>query len=248
MTPEFTAASAKWPLGELDSAWSTCPTTLRRARLLELPGWAFYVAGRGGVLGDDARVETVAAAIGTIAVDAVRSGWEAAKKVGPGAVAAARLNECVRWGDEKLSRLRGLDRLGDLLELVVAAADATALPLFGATRALPWPDARPGGRVALRVHLLHEHRAGALLLATRACGLSAVEALVGGPEGEPEAAAFGWQPPFPARTQLLRRYAYAEAIADRIAGQAYTAIGTAERAELVGLLVAAAQMVRAEQP
>ena len=64
MNPELVAAFAKRPLGELDNAWSTSPRTLRRARLLDLSGWAFYVAGRGGVLGDDARPETVAAAIG----------------------------------------------------------------------------------------------------------------------------------------------------------------------------------------
>ena len=81
MTPELTAAAAKWPAFELDNAWSTCPKTLRRARLLDLSGWAFYVAGRGGVLGDDARPDTVAAAIGVIAPDAVRSGWDAARKV-----------------------------------------------------------------------------------------------------------------------------------------------------------------------
>ena len=86
--------------------------TLRRARLLELPGWAFYVAGRGGVLGDDARPETVAAAIGVIAPDAVRAGWEAARKVGPAAVAASRLAECARWGDERLTLRSGSDPVG----------------------------------------------------------------------------------------------------------------------------------------
>ena len=64
MTPELAAAATKWPLYELETAWSTCPKTLRRARVLELSAWAFYVAGRGGVLGDNTRPDTVAAAIG----------------------------------------------------------------------------------------------------------------------------------------------------------------------------------------
>ena len=38
----------------------------------------------------------------------------------------------------------------------------------------------------------------------------------------------------------MRRYTYAEALADRIAGQAYAALPPAERVELVGLLTAAA--------
>jgi hypothetical protein len=102
VTPELAASSAAGPVSELDTAWSTDPRTLRRARLLELPGWAFYVAGRGGVLGDDVRPETVAAALGVIAPDAVRAGWEAARKVGPSTVAASRLAECARWGDGRL--------------------------------------------------------------------------------------------------------------------------------------------------
>jgi len=221
---------------EIDNAWSTWPQTLRRARLLELPGWAFYVAGRGGALGDDARPETVAAAMGVIAPDAVRAGWEAAGKVGPGDVAASRLAECARWGEERLSDLPALADLVDLGERLVVAADAVAMPLFAATRAMPMPDGGPGARAAVLVHLMREHRAGALLIAVRACGLSPVEALIAGPEGEEEALAFGWRPPFPARMPLLRRYSYAEAMAHRIAGQAFAALTGPERSDLVRLL------------
>ena len=231
-------------MGELDAAWSTCPKTLRRARVLELTGWAFYVAGRGGVLGDDARPETVAAAIGVIAPDAVSAGWETARKVGSGEVAASRLAECARWGDEHLATAPALARLVALAERVVAAAEAVAMPLFAACRAMPKPDGGVGARAALLAHLLREHRAGALLVAARACGLSPVEMIIAGPEGEEEAVAFGWPPPYPARAPLLRRYVYAEALADRIAGQAFAALSATERGELVHLLQAACETVR----
>jgi hypothetical protein len=234
--PELAAATSRSSVCEIDNAWSTWPQTLRRARLLELPGWAFYVAGRGGALGDDARPETVAAAMGVIAPDAVRAGWEAAGKVGPGDVAASRLAECARWGEERLSDLPALADLVDLGERLVVAADAVAMPLFAATRAMPMPDGGPGARAAVLVHLMREHRAGALLIAVRACGLSPVEALIAGPEGEEEALAFGWRPPFPARMPLLRRYSYAEAMAHRIAGQAFAALTGPERSDLVRLL------------
>ena len=59
VTPQSAAAAAGWPVRELDVRVEHLPKTLRRARVLELSGWAFYVAGRGGVLGDDVRADTV---------------------------------------------------------------------------------------------------------------------------------------------------------------------------------------------
>ncbi len=244
VTPQLAAAAIHPLVRELDGAWSTCPITLRRARVLELPGWAFYVAGRGGVLGDDARPEAVAAALGVIAPDAVRAGWEAARKVGPAAVAASRLVECARWGDERLTSASGLTRLVGLAERVVAAADAGGLPLFAAARAMPAPDGGVGARAALAIHLLREYRAGALLLAVRASGLTPIESLIAGPDGEEEAVAFGWDPPYPARALVMRRFILAEALADRITGQGYAALSADERAELVGHLRSAAETPR----
>ena len=83
MTPELTAASAAWPLYELDAAWSTDPHTLRRARCWSCPaGRSTWPAGAGCSVTTRAP-DTVAAALGVIAPDAVRAGWEAARKVGP---------------------------------------------------------------------------------------------------------------------------------------------------------------------
>jgi Helix-turn-helix family len=240
VTPELAAASAAWRAYELDTAWSTDPETLRRARSLEVSGWAFYVAGRGGVLGDDVAPEAVAAAIGVVAPDAVRAGWEAARRVGPAEVARARLEECARWGDERLGDIAADGRLPDLAERVVAAVDPVAMPLFAATRAIVETSEKMGARAALRIHLLREHRAAAMLIAVRACGLTAREAIIAGPEGEREAITFGWAPPFPARVPLLRRYAYADALANRIAAAAFTTLEPAERADLVDLLTSAA--------
>ena len=231
-------------MSEIDDAWSTCPRTLRRARLLELPGWAFYVAGRGGALGDDARPETIAAAIGVIAPDAVRAGWEAAGKVGPGEVAASRLAECARWGDERLADLPEVDELVRLGRRLVVAVDPVAMPLFAASRAMPMPDGGPGAQAAVLIHRMREQRAGALLIAVRAHGLTPAEALIAGPEGEEEAMAFGWLPPFPARLPLLRRYMSAEALSHRIVGQAFAVLAVDERTELVRLLTAAALHIR----
>lgn len=236
MTPDQTASITRRAVNVLGGAFLECPRTLRRARELGLTGWACYVAGRAGALGE-VRPDTVAAALGLIAPDAVRDGWEAARRtLAPSKVAAQMLVECCRWGTEKLDDVPGVARIAVLTESAVLAADAAGMPLFAAWRAMPMPADGPGARVALALHLLREHRAGALLFAVRASGLSPVEALITGPNGEAAAVAFGWQPPYPPILPLLRRRAWADAVADRLCGQAFEVLPPADRAELAGLL------------
>jgi hypothetical protein len=328
VTPDQAGAASRKAVARLGTAYLECPRTLRRARELGLTGWAAYVAGRGGALGD-VRHDTVASALGLIAPDAVRNGWLAARAVlAPPEVAAQMLAECCRWGAEHLEDAPGVVRLIDLLEMVAIAADGSGLPLFAAWRAMPLPGGRvsfvdesappearspvssfaaevaalaapvpaprqpsasppgvaetpslpagasapfsattgywsgapvhrvhrvapaqrglgpatsgpldgPGARAAVALHLLAEHRAAALLIAIRAAGLTPVQALIAGPEGEAAAVAFGWQPPYPQPGPLLRRRAWADAITDHLCGQVFTTLSEQERAELVTLL------------
>ncbi len=239
VTPEQTAAACRSAVQELGGAFAESPKTLRRARQLGLTGWAFYVAGRGGALGD-VRPDTVAAALGFIAAEAVRDGWEAARKVAsPMQIAEQHLVECCRWGREKLDGYAGVKRLVVLSERVIASADPAGLPLFAAWRAMPVPDEGPGARAAVLAKLLREHRSGAHLAAVRCAGLSPLEAILAGPEGEAGAIAYGWQPPFPPYEPLLRRRIHADALSDRIAGEAYRVLEAAERTELITLFTGA---------
>ena len=236
MTPEQAAASAKPGLAGLVGAFAESPQTLRRARLMGLSGWAYHVAARAGALGD-VRPETVAAAIGFIAPEAVTDGWEAAAKlVPPAEVAAWHLHELCRWGVDQLGGFPRLNRLLDLSRRVAYAADGAALPLFAAWRSMPVPDNSPAAQAAIALHLLHEHRAGVHVVAVRASGLTALEAIIAGPDGETGAVAFGWQPPYPPAGPLARRLVWAEAVADSIAGRAYAQLDRSERVELIGLL------------
>lgn len=237
----------------LGPAFLECPRTLRRARELGLTGWACYVAGRGGALGD-VRSDTVAAALGLVAPEAVGDGWLAAKAVlPPSKVAEHMLAECCRWGAEKLEDAPKISRLVLLTEAVVLSADASGLPLFAAWRAMPLPGGRaafeaprgpamsgpldgPGARAAVALHLLAEHRTACTLLAIKASGLTPLQALISGPEGEAGAVAFGWQPPYPSPRPLLRRRAWADNVADHLCGQALRVLPGHERAELVTLL------------
>jgi hypothetical protein len=74
------------------------------------------------------------------------------------------------------------------------------------------------------------------VVAVRASGLTPLEAIIAGPEGETGAVAFGWQPPYPPAGPIVRRLMWAESIADAMAGQAYAYLDRAERIELIGLL------------
>ncbi|WP_018347975.1 SCO6745 family protein [Longispora albida] len=237
MTPLETATAIKAAVYTLGRAFSDCPKSLSRARAIGLTGWGFYVAGRAGVLGD-VRPEVAAAAMGFVALDAVRDGWLASRRIArPAEIAAISLSECSRWGRERLGGLPEIGTLATLAEQAARSADATGMPLFAAWRAVPLPDNDPGARAAVALHLLREHRGAAHVLAIRVAGLSPVEAIVAGPDGRAGAQAFGWPPPYPDPAPLLRRRAEAERHTDKIAADAYRTLGAGERAELVRLLL-----------
>ncbi|MFI6760229.1 hypothetical protein ACIBF5_13940 [Micromonospora sp. NPDC050417] len=236
MTPEQAAATARPSLSALARAFHESPRTLRRARLLGLSGWAFQVAGRGGALGDVA-AETVAATLGFLAPDAVAEGWEAARRVArPTEVSASILTECCRWGIEHLHSFPKLDRLFDLAQQVVTSADATGMPLFAAWRAVPVPVPDPAARMAVLLHLLREHQSAAALIAVRSAGLTPLQMILAGPDGEAGALANGWQPPYPEVAPLMRHCLWAEAMTHRIGASGFRVISGSERDELVDLL------------
>jgi hypothetical protein len=242
VTPEQTAAAAKSAILELGDAFRHDPPTTRKARQLGLTGWAFYVAGRAGALGD-VGPDTAAAAMAFIASEAVRDGWETARKVAsPYEIAGYNVAECGRWGRQNLESFYGLARIVELAERVVADADPAGMPLFAAWRAMPVPEDALGARAAVLLHLLREHRCGAHIQAVRASALTPLEAIVAGPDGEAGATAFGWQPPYPSFAPLARKRAWAEALTDRIAGEGYRALEPEERRELVDLLEGARQL------
>jgi hypothetical protein len=236
VTPEQASSFAKVGVNALTDAFAESPQTLRRARLMGLSGWAYHVAARAGALGD-VRPDTVAAALGFIAPEAVTDGWDgAAKTVPPSEVATWHLHELCRWGVEQLADHARVSRLAELAQRVVAAVDPAGLTLFAAWRAMPVPNEEPGARAAVMLHLLREHRAAANVVAVRASGLTPLEAIIAGPEGETGAVAFGWQPPYPSVAPLLRRHAWAESVTDAVAGRAYAALQRSERIELIGLI------------
>jgi len=202
------------------------------------PGLSFYVAGRGGVLGDvDGAV--VAAAFGWFNPAVVRSNWEAGIAVAGARGAARRYNEAAAlWGRDRLTTMDGIDRLAELAERLVAAADATARPLFAGWRAEPRVEDGPGHAGQI-IHVLREWRGANHLIATTAVGLSPLEAILAR-DGEGQARTCGWEEPFPDCSALRGARGEAEAMTDRLCAPAFEqGLTGLERAELAALASAA---------
>ena len=245
MTPEQAAAASRQPVLELGGAFTECPQTLRRARLLGLTGWQFQITGRAGALGD-VGVETATAVLGFIAPEAVADGWHPSHRdLRPEEVAMASYLECCRWGNERLGELAQVGRLAELTGRLVRAADATGMPLFAAWRARPIPDETPAALLAAHLHLLREYFVEAYLLAVRVSGITPLGALLAGRDGEADAVAAGWPPPYPPAGPLVRQRLWAEAATDRLAGSAFRGLAVAERREVTTLLAAAHESLRA---
>lgn len=237
MTPEETVAAVRGGVARVGGAFMLDPATRTAGEGHGYRPWAWYYAGRGGVL-DDVDADVVAAAMGFLPPTLVRKGWEQAAGVAAPRVSAQRYAEaCAQWGRRVLADVPGLERLCALAERVAVAAGVPALPLFAGWRALPLP-ADPPARAAMCLHVLREHRGGAHLVAVLASGLSPLEAIVAGPEGEPNARFFGWPQPYPEVEPLRARRSRAEDLTDALVAPAYAVLDPDERAELAGLVAA----------
>jgi hypothetical protein len=197
--------------------------------------FAFYFAGRGGVLGDvDASV--VAAAMGWFQPELVRTMWDQGLAVAGAREASRRYGSaCASWGRDHLAGVDGLGVMVSLTERVVAAAEGSGLPLFAGWRAEARVDDDPGRAMQL-IHVMREWRGGLHLVATTAAGLSPLEAILTN-EGEGQARFFGWQGELPDCSGLVDRKVEAQRITNALAERVYErALSGAERAELVSLL------------
>jgi hypothetical protein len=185
VTPEQAAAAGKRAILKVGGAFAHDPRTMRKARQLGLTGWAFYVAGRGGALGD-VRADTVA---GRAGLHRARGGPRRLGRRAQGRtaadIAAHNLGECCRWGREHLSTFFALERLVELAERVVVSAEAGRPAAVRGVAGHAGSRRRAGARAAVLMHLLREHRGAAHLLAIRASNLTPLEAIIAGRRRRP---------------------------------------------------------------
>jgi len=196
-------------------------------------GFAYYVAGRGGVLGD-VDADVVVSAFSFFEPTLVRKLWDEGVAV-EGARAAARRYgaACASFWTHRLAGFEGCGRLVEIAEAVVDGADSSGLSLFAGWRG----EQRPtdvAERAGFVLHLLREMRGSAHIAAIVAAGLTPLEALLAtsGAEG---AQRFGWSGPFADVAPDAK--VPAEELTDAIVARLYTsAIGDAEIGEFVGLV------------
>lgn len=242
LTPQETAGLVKDAIINVGAAFGHETAFSEAGRRLGLDRWAFYFGARAGVLGP-VDAEVVTAVCGFFSPSLVCPAWESAlAAAAPAELVAEDVRLCIAWARRHLAGLPGVDRLAGLVSRVVAAADASARPLFAAWRALPDPAGEPAAaQVGLGLLRLREHRGAGHLLAVAAHGLTPLEAILAG-AGPGKAAANGWPPPYPPVTsQTAQRLAAVGRCTDALAGMPYKCLDHTERAELVALLRSAHQ-------
>jgi hypothetical protein len=181
-------------------------------------GWdnpfAFYFAGRGGMLGDVGH-DVVTSAFGWFAPGAVQAMYSEGVGVAGATGAATRMAEAHgKWGEKHYANVEGIDEIVETTEELVDGLEGSAIPLF-----VGWRDASrsesTAGRAAQLMQILREWRGGNHLVATTAVGLSPLEAILTN-EGPGQAKFFGWSEPFPDFAAIKAKHDEAEEITDRL--------------------------------
>lgn len=181
-------------------------------------GWsnpfAFYFAGRGGMLGE-VGPDVVTSALGWFEPKAVHAMYTEGVAVAGAKAAAARMAEAHgAWGETHYADVDGLDEIVAVTEELVDGIEGSAIPLFVGWRDAPRADSA-AGRAAQLMQMLREWRGGFHLVATTAAGLSPLEAILTN-EGEGQAKFFGWSEPFADVSTIKAKHDEAEETTDRL--------------------------------
>ena len=208
------------------------PSTIAVSKSLGLKGMEFYVAGRGGALGD-CQGTVVAAAFGYFNPIIINAAWTLATAKHPARTLGSAHYECAAiTGREKLSALPNLAEFVAAMEKVFDAMDPDGLALFAAFKSLPLVDDLPGRAMQLAASL-REYRGSAHLVAVRASGVSAIQAhYIHHPN---DMKMFGWsESEYPHVDDETRtRMVTAEELTDALCIAPYSVLNESERASLV---------------
>jgi hypothetical protein len=219
----------------------TDPATFARGAALGFDGMDFYVAGRGGALGE-VPADVVVAALVFFAPDVIRPAWDRSAAVMPRRTAAEEWVACGHmWARAHLADGPDYARFAELLGRIVERASVAGAPVFAGWRTL----GEPGDAKALAQHRfngLRELRGALHGAAVLTVGLLPVEAIV--VKTPAVAALFGWPEPHPEPDPLRERWQLAEARTDRMVGKYLAFLDADERTELVALAAEVSASVR----
>jgi hypothetical protein len=210
--------------------------TYERGGELGFDGIDFYVAGRGGALGEvDGSV--VAATFVFFHPPTIIERWDRGRTVMAPTESAQAFASCLdSWAAAHLADGVDYDRLAELEQLVIAAASPAAAPLFAAWAAVPEPR-EPKALALHRMNVLREWRGAIHGAAVVASGLEPLDAVMVRTPGM--AGLFGWPEPHPDPAPYKKEWAAAQVATDRAVGRAFHALDAAQRAEFVALVLAA---------
>ena len=219
-------------IGNSGWAYYFAPHTKAKGAELGLVGMEFYVAGRGGPLGD-CDGAALASAFGYFNPAVSGGAWESAKaKVSPRVAGKAHLACCAEHGRNKLSDIAGLAAFVAAADAVNNAADPDGLTLYAAIKTEPLVSDIPGRAMQL-VTVLREFRGSAHLLALRAMGIDSKTAhFVKRPN---DVKMFGWtEADAPNIDDDLRaRMVAAEELTDKLVAPAYGVLNAQERQDFL---------------
>jgi helix-turn-helix protein len=233
ITPEQAAHEARDAIVSVVSGFMTDPATYAFGAELGFEGMDFYVAGRGGALGD-VPADVVTAAFVFFEPGTVRAAWERSASVMTRRRAAEEwAARCHAWAREHLPEDRDWPTLTNLLGRVSDAAQVAGAPVFAGWRTLPEPaDAR---ELALhRLNGFRELRGAMHGAAVLTVGLRPIEAI--SVRSPAVLKVFGWSDERADPAPLNERWALAEARTDRMFGRHLAVLDGAERSALVELL------------
>ena len=183
-------------IGSLGAKYMLDPETMAHGAEAGYPnGFAYYVAGRGGVLGD-VDCDVVYSAFMFFERTLIDKLWKAGVAV-EGARAASKryMQSCDVWGKKHLANIDNLDLFISPAEKLISQVDSSGLSLFAGLRAEPLPSELPARAYRL-ITLLRELRGCLHIAACVTHGLSGLEAsLVSSGEGMTKL--HGWAPPYP---------------------------------------------------
>lgn len=203
-------------------------------------GADFYVAGRGGALGE-VPAAVVAAAFVFFEPGYVADAWERTASVMSRRRAAEEFAGVGhRWAEAAMPDADSAARLAELAGRIAAAASPSGAPLFGGWRALPEPGAdRPRALALHHLNALRELRGAMHGASVLASGLSPYEAVARRtPYMLP---VFGWGEVPAEETKAIRdrvrsTWSDAQDGTDRAMAHAFESLSDSERVEFVELV------------
>lgn len=231
----LTAATESAPaVTNLTSFFMIAPETFAKGAQLGFAGLDFYVAGRGGALGD-VDADVVAAAFLFFEPSMVRAQWDIGRGVGAPLDAARGFADClVDWTETNVPADFDSDRLAELTNRIVEAASPAGAPLFAGWRSnISAPKGPAAATFALNA--LRELRNALHGAAVIASGLTMQEAVA---HRTPHMSAlFGWGDPIDT-SSVADLWAGAEEATNRAMARAFEPLEADERREFTELSLA----------